>query len=62
VYQSELQTVAYAVEVIKRYEVILGDTHDKKKPTAKMVNATIQEGFQLTSTVQILAIAALYRH
>jgi hypothetical protein len=62
VYQSELQTVAYAVEVIKRYEVILGDTQDKKKPTARMVNATIQEGFQPTSAVPIIAITTLYRH
>jgi predicted RND superfamily exporter protein len=37
-------TVSDAVEVIERYEAILGDTQEKKKSTVRMVNETIQEG------------------
>ena len=44
------KTVSDAVEVIERYEAILGDTQEKKKSTVRMVNETIQEGIQSTST------------
>jgi hypothetical protein len=43
-------TVSDAMEVIERYEAILGDTQEKKKSTVRMVNETIQEGIQSTST------------
>lgn len=43
-------TVSDAVEVIERYEAILGDTQEKKKSTVRMANETIQEGIQSTST------------
>lgn len=43
-------TVSDAVEVIERYDAILGDTQEKKKSTVRMVNETIQEGIQSTST------------